>query len=123
MIVSQRGHHEIIDLLWKYGAEINHIGPSGDTALHMTCDGNHIKAVETLLSLGVAPYIVNKFGHIPVDFPADETLTIIKDVISRYELYSTYPVDDQTLVSDGSSVYSAGSRGSRGSVRSRCSAY
>ena len=123
MIASQRGHHEIIDLLWKYGAEANHIGSSGNTTLHMACQGNHIKAVETLLSLGADPYIVNKFGHTPVDYAADETLTIIKDVISWYELYSTYPVNDQTLKSDGSSVFSVGSRGSRGSIGSRCSAY
>ena len=100
MIASQRGHHEIIDLLWKYGTEVNYIGPSGHTALHMACYGNHIKAVETLLSLGADPYITDMFGHTPVYYATDKTLTkIIKDTIKRYELYSTFDYNISTLSS------------------------
>ena len=99
MVASQRGHHEIIDLLWKYGAEINDIAPSGDTALHMACCGNHIKAVEILLSLGADPCITNKSGHTPVYYATGEILTIIKDTISRFELYSTFDYNISTLSS------------------------
>ena len=97
MIACQRGYHEIIDLLWKYGADVNDIGPSGDTALHIACRGNHIKAVETLLSLGADSCIANKFGHTPVYYATDEILTIIKDNVNRYELYSTFDYNISTL--------------------------
>ena len=97
MIATQS---EIIDLLWKHGAEVNDIiGPSGNTALHMACIENHIKAVETLLSLGADPCIVNKFSHTPVYYATDEILTIIKDAISRHELYSTFDYNVSTLSS------------------------
>ena len=99
MIATQSGHHEIIDLLWKYGAEVNYIGPSGHTALHMACYGNQIKAVETLLSLGADPYITDMFGHTPAYYATDETLTIVKDTISQYELYSTFDYNISTLSS------------------------
>ena len=98
MIASQRGHHEIIDLLWKYGVEVNDIGPSGDTALHRVCHRN-IKAVETLLSLSADPCIANKFGHTPVDYAAGEILTIILRTISQYELYSAFDYNISTLSS------------------------
>ena len=99
MIASQNGHHKIIDLLWKYGAEVNHVGPSGDTGLHMACYRNHIKAVETLLSLGANPCIANMSGHTPVYYVAGKILTIIKEAISRYELYSTFDYNISTLSS------------------------
>ena len=33
MVASQKGHYEIVDLLWKFGAEVNDVEPLRNTAL------------------------------------------------------------------------------------------
>ena len=52
-----------------------------------------------MLSLGADPCIANKFGHTPVNYASDEILTIIKDAISQYELYSTFDYNISILSS------------------------
>ena len=60
----------------------------------MACHRNHIKAVETLLSLGADPCITNKSGHTPVDYAADETFDYNMSTLPSLPQLSSLPTFD-----------------------------
>ena len=52
MATSASGNMEVIDVLLKHGADVNHIGPENFTALYYASMNGHVDVADTLLQNG-----------------------------------------------------------------------
>uniref|UniRef100_A0A182SEL7 ANK_REP_REGION domain-containing protein n=1 Tax=Anopheles maculatus TaxID=74869 RepID=A0A182SEL7_9DIPT len=66
MEAASAGHVEIIELLFKHGADVNAQSSTGNTPLMYACAGGHEKAVKLLLDQGAKVEDHNENGHTPL---------------------------------------------------------
>lgn len=66
MEAASAGHVDIIELLFKHGADVNAQSSTGNTPLMYACAGGHEKAVKLLLDHGAKVEDHNENGHTPL---------------------------------------------------------
>ena len=67
MFVSDNGHHQVMELLLKEGADVNIQNNDGWTALMIASDDGHHQVVELLLKEGADVNIQNNNGWTALD--------------------------------------------------------
>ncbi|KAL8906113.1 MAG: hypothetical protein Q9171_006404 [Xanthocarpia ochracea] len=68
---SEHGTTEMVDMLLKYGADINSEDKYGETALHMALRSSKIDTVNLLLARGAATNSTGWLGTTPLHYAAD----------------------------------------------------
>ena len=58
---------EIVELLIKYGADVNHKSDSGDTTFHLLCQYNRLEAAKILLKHGADTSVKGRYGQTPYE--------------------------------------------------------
>ena len=89
-IAAQEGQIEIIELLLKLGANINHIGENGRTPLHAAVAFKEPKATRTLLENNADITIKDKQGYHPISLAQEkgyqEIVTLLEDFEEALDL-------------------------------------
>jgi len=65
LIAALNGHLEVVDILIKKGANVNHRGPDLWTPLHAACFYGHMEVACLLLGYGADPNAINLGGDTP----------------------------------------------------------
>jgi ankyrin repeat protein len=60
-----QGYQDLAKILIKYGADINHKGKDGSTALHLAAQEGRIETVDVLLKAGANSQTLNHRGRKP----------------------------------------------------------
>lgn len=66
-LACSSGHNNIIELLIKAGADVNHKSDSGNTTLHLICKYNRLETAEILLKHGADLSIKGQYNQTPYE--------------------------------------------------------
>lgn len=78
---TDRGFHNILQILLKYNCNINLKDVDGQTALHYASSCGHLECIELLIKNGADMEIVDADGMTPITVAVDDT---IKDLLSKH---------------------------------------
>jgi hypothetical protein len=76
-LAARAGHNDVVQLLFRYGADVNARG-NHSSPLHAATYFGHVPVVKQLMALGASVTFRNSFGRLPVD---DASCQAVRDVI------------------------------------------
>ena len=76
-LVLTSGHFEVVELLLKYGADINASGLDSDTVLHWASMRGYQKLVRQVLEHGANVHVKNREGKTPLQVARQDMVELL----------------------------------------------
>lgn len=71
-LCTQRGHHDLVQLLLRYGCSTNQVDHCGRSALHFAADNLFLDIAKLLVANRASVNLASDYGHIPLHLAAQQ---------------------------------------------------